>query len=611
MSFDLGVTLALLASTVVLFVRGRPRMDVVALMMIAALPLAGIITVGEALAGFSEPNVVLVALLFVLGEGLVRTGVARRVGDLIAARAAGNATRLIVLLMLAVVTLGSIMSSTAIVAIFIPVVLRICRRTGIAPSRLMLPLAFAALISGMMTLVATTPNLIINAELVRQGHAGFHFFAITPIGLAVLGLGVAYMLLVNRFLPAAQDPSGMRPRPTFRDWIRRYRLEESEYRVRVQPGSSMIGRRLKRLNMRERGINLLAIKRLVDRRPVLIRPTRNTRLRAGDELLLDVRLAPDAAAALAADLGCVILPIRDTGSYLLGHAQDLGMVEVIVPDESRFIGQTVREARVRRKSGLTVIGMRRGREAITEELLEHKLKVGDTLLVTGFWQDIRRLQQDSRHLVVLHMPAEFDEVLPAAGKAAQALGILAMVVFLMVTGLVPNVLAVLVGVLLMGLFGCLDVASAYRSINWQSLMLIVGMLPFAVALEHTGGIDLAAQALLTVVGEGSPGLLLGALFVVTVLLVLLISNTATAVLMAPVALAVAGFLGASPYPFAMIVALACSTAFMTPVASPVNTLVMVPGNYRFGDFVKFGLPFSLLVLVTCVFLVPVLLPLYP
>jgi di/tricarboxylate transporter len=611
LSVDLAITLALLAVTVALFVRGRPRTDVVALMMIAALPLSGIVTVREALAGFSEPNVVLVALLFVLGEGLVRTGVARRVGDLIAARAAGSKTRLLVLLMVAVVTLGSIMSSTAIVAIFIPVVLRICRRTRIGPAKLMLPLAFAALISGMMTLVATTPNLIVNAEVVRQGHAGFHFFAITPIGLAVLGLGMAYMLLVNRFLPEAQDPSGMRPRPTFRDWIHRYRLEESEYRVRVEPGSSIIDRRLKRLGLRERGLNLLAIKRRLGRRPLLLRPTRNTRLRAGDELLLDVRLAADAVTALAAELGCVILPVRDTGSYLLGHAQDLGMVEVIVPAESRFVGQTVRAARVRRKSGLTVIGMRRGRDAITEGLLDQQLKVGDTLLVTGFWPDIRRLQQDSRHLVVLHMPAEFDEVLPAAGRAAQALGILALVVFLMVTGLVANVLAVLVGVLLMGLFGCLDLSSAYRSINWQSLMLIVGMLPFAVALQHTGGVDLAAQLLLTLIGEGSPSLLLAALFTITVLLVLLISNTATAVLMAPVALAVAGYLGASPYPFAMIVALACSTAFMTPVASPVNTLVMGPGNYSFGDFVKFGLPFSLLVLVTCVLLVPLLLPLYP
>lgn len=271
MNVDLAITLALLASTVALFVRGRPRTDVVALMMIAALPLLGIIDVRTALAGFSEPNVVLVALLFVLGEGLVRTGVARRVGDRIADRAGGSRTRLLVLLMLAVVTLGSIMSSTAIVAIFIPVVLRICRRTRISPAKLMLPLAFAALISGMMTLVATTPNLIINAELMRQGHASFHFFAITPIGLAVLGLGIAYMLLVNRFLPEAQDPSGMRPRPTFRDWIRRYRLEASEYRVRIEPGSPIIDRRLKRLNLRERGINLLAVKRRIGRRPILLR----------------------------------------------------------------------------------------------------------------------------------------------------------------------------------------------------------------------------------------------------------------------------------------------------------------------------------------------------
>jgi di/tricarboxylate transporter len=242
-------------------------------------------------------------------------------------------------------------------------------------------------------------------------------------------------------------------------------------------------------------------------------------------------------------------------------------------------------------------------------LLEEELKVGDTLLLVGFWKDIERLQSEGADLVVLNTPVELHEVLPAASKAPHALAVLALVVGLMISGVVPNVHAALIGCLLLGLLGCVDMNSAYRSISWKSLILIVGMLPFSIALRATGGVDLAADGLLGLVGEASPRLVLATLFVITAVLGLFISNTATAVLMAPVALAIAAELGASPYPFAMIVALAASTAFMTPVSSPVNTLVVVPGNYVFGDFMRVGLPFSVIVLFVSVLLVPLLLPL--
>jgi len=239
-SFDLAVVLLLLVAAVTMFVINRPRMDAVALLMIAALPLTGIITMGEALAGFSDPNVILIAALFVIGEGLVRTGVARRLGDWLNSKAGSSETRLLVLLMLAVAGLGAVMSSTAVVAIFIPVVLRISQSTGTAPSRLMMPLSFAALISGMLTLVATAPNLVVNAELVRQGEGGFHFFSVTPFGVPVLILGIIYMLFARRWLAATTDTATARRPPSLRDWIDRYELADREYRVRVTPGSPLM-----------------------------------------------------------------------------------------------------------------------------------------------------------------------------------------------------------------------------------------------------------------------------------------------------------------------------------------------------------------------------------
>jgi di/tricarboxylate transporter len=592
-----------------MFVVNRPRMDAVALIMIVALPLSGVITMQEALAGFSDGNIVLIAALFVIGEGLVRTGVARQLGDWLNAKAGTSETRLLVLLMASVAGLGSIMSSTAVVAIFIPVVLRICQKTGLAPSRLMMPLSFAALISGMLTLVATAPNLVVNAELVRQGEEGFHFFGVTPFGLPVLLLGIVYMLFARRWLKATTDATATRRRPTLREWIERYQLADREHRGRVLPTSPLIGKRLEEVRLRASGVNLLAIERGQGRRREIIRPTARTEIQAGDVMLVDVR-APDVEVeALRQAYGVELLPLGRDGNYLTERAQVIGMVEVIVPAESQLIGQTVLDARIRSDFGLTVIGLRRGQTVHGHGLLDEKLTVGDTLLLVGFWKDIARLQGEETGMVLLSTPVELDEVLPAAGKAPYALGILGLVVALMVSGVVPNVQAALLGCLLMGLLGCVDLNSAYRSIGWQTLVLIVGMLPFSIALQRTGGVDLAADALIAAFGEASPRLVLACLFAITATLGLFISNTATAVLMAPVSLAVAADLGASPYPFAMIVALAASTAFVTPVSSPVNTLVVVPGNYVFGDFVRVGVPFALIVLVVSVLLVPLLLPL--
>jgi len=286
------------------------------------------------------------------------------------------------------------------------------------------------------------------------------------------------------------------------------------------------------------------------------------------------------------------------------------MSEIMLPATSSLAGKSLLDAAFRTRYDLTVVGLRRGRVVFGEGLRTETLRVGDILLVSGFWRDIERLRTEPAELVVLNLPVERKDVLPAARRAPEALGCLALVVGLMVTGLLPNVQAALIGCLLMGLLGCIDMNSAYRSIHWGSLVLIVGMLPFSIALQKTGGVELAADALIALVGDAGPYVVLGSLFAITALLGLFISNTATAVLMAPVALGIAEELQASPYPFAMIVALAASTAFMTPISSPVNTLVVGPGNYRFADFVRIGVPFSVVVMIVCVLLVPWLLPLY-
>ena len=609
MTPELAIVLALLAAAILMFALNKPRMDAVALVMLTVMPLTGVISMSDALAGFSDSNVVLLGALFVIGEGLVRTGVAQQLGDWLLRKAGSSETRLLVLLMAVVAGLGAFMSSTGVVAIFIPVALRIAQATGAAPSRLMMPLSFAALISGMLTLVATAPNLVVNSELVRHGREGFQFFSFTPFGLPVLVLGIFYMLFARRWLASTGDGAAAGAGdPTLREWIERYRLADREYRLRVTDASPLVGRTLEELDLRgTSGTNIVAVERQRRRARDVFSPTAKTELEAGDVLLVDRFRPTGDLDALRQRFGLEVLPL--TGAYFSDRAQDIGLAEVMVAADSRLAGQTVVDARLRTRFGLTAIGLRHGRVAHEGPLVGEPLRIGDTLLVVGRWKDIERLRADRGDLLILNLPAELAEVLPVTGRAPQALFCLVLMVGLMVSGIVPNVQAALIACLLMGLFGCIDLDSAYRSIHWKSLILIVGMLPFSIALQKTGGVELAADGLMALTGGAGARVVLGSLFAITAALGLFISNTATAVLMAPVALALAEDLSASPYPFAMIVALAASTAFMTPISSPVNTLVVGPGNYRFGDFVKIGVPFSVVVMVVSVLLVPWLLPL--
>jgi di/tricarboxylate transporter len=603
------LVLALLFAAITLFVLNKPRMDVVALLVVIALPLTGILDIQHTLAGFSDPSVVLIAALFVIGDGLVRTGIAYRLGDWLVARAGSSETRLLVLLMLAAASLGSVMSSTGVVAIFIPIALGVAARLKIAPARLMMPLAFAGLISGMLTLVATAPNLVVHSELRRAGLDGFGFFSLTPVGLAVLALGIVYMLLTRHWLtPRGSDEATAVPRLTLADLAAAYRLNERERRLKVRADSRLARQTLDELELRTQyGINVIAVERQRRFRTLLLMATGNTLLEPGDVLLVD--LVSPAIGLLGAydELGLEPLPLAD--SYYSLHAHQLGLAEVALPPESQLPGKTIQELGFRSRHKLNVVGLRRHGEALDGVLVDERLKASDMLLVAGEWKAIHQLQGQSRDFLVLSLPAEVDEVAPSARKAPYALLSLAVMIFLMVSGLVPNVMAALIGCLLMGAFRCIDLDSAYRAIHWPTLILIVGMLPFAQALQQTGGIDLAVKGLVAVLGNAGPYAMLACLFIVTALIGLFISNTATAVLMAPVAIATAQQLGMSPYPFAMIVALAASAAFMTPISSPVNTLVLGPGQYRFGDFVKVGVPFTVLVMIVSVFMVPLVFPL--
>lgn len=609
MNGELIWVLSLLAIAVVLFATGKVRMDAIALMVIVAFVLSGTLTLNEAFSGFSDPNVILIAALFIIGDGLVRTGVATKMGAWLVSVAGNSETKMLIYLMLTVAGLGAFMSSTGVVAIFIPVVLSVSARMNTSPSRLMMPLSFAGLISGMMTLVATPPNLVVNSELLREGLHGFSFFSVTPIGLVVLILGIVYMLAMRFMLKTDNGDSARdgRKRSTFRDLIREYHLTGRARRLAIRPGSPMIGQRLDDLKLRERYCaNVIGVERWRRFRRVIVNVNGVSEFHARDVLLIDMSASDVDLRQFCGEQ--MLEPMVLRGEYFADQALDVGMAEVALIPDSEMMGKTVREIAFRTRFGLNIVGMKRDGKAMDGSVVDEPLQLGDILLVVGNWRQIALLAKRGRDFVVLNMPVEVDDASPAHSQAPHAIFCLVLMVALMLTDEIPNPIAAIIACLLMGKFRCINAESAYKAIHWPSIILIVGMMPFALALQKTGGVDLVVKGLMDVAGGEGPYLMLGCLFVMCAAIGLFISNTATAVLMAPIALAAAKSMGVSPYPFAMVVAMAASAAFMTPVSSPVNTLVLGPGKYSFSDFVKIGVPFTILVMVVCVLLIPVLFP---
>jgi len=599
---------SLLAVAILLFISNRVRLDVVAILVILALMLSGLLSPLQALAGFGDPVVILIAGLFVVGEGLFRTGIAHSVGNWLTHAAGESETRLLVLLMLVVAVLSAFMSSTGAVAVFIPVVLSLTYRAGISPSQLLMPMAFASLIGGMLTLIGTPPNLVVSTQLEREAFEPFGFFSFTPIGLIVLACGIGYMLVIGkRLLP---DPSKNRqPRhdtPSLSELLELYDLGDQFRCFQVRAGSSLKGLSLVQSRLQSQyGFTVVGIERRQAMKSSITPAQPHTRMQIDDYLYGLV--SAGSLAEKIPNAGLQNLELTQKQKNII--ARDLGLAEVILPPRSALVGRSLSESRFRDHYGGSVLGILRKGKPIADDLIHAQLHFGDTLLIGGHWDQIRLLQEERANFVVLDLPAEIQQVAPARQKAPLALFILLGMLLLMASKWVPSVAAVLIAALAMVTTGCVRMKDAYGAINWESLVLIAGMLPMAEALEQSGGINLIVEGLVASLGDYGPYAVLAGLFMLTSLFSQFISNTATTVLVAPIAVIVAAQLHLSPYPFLMTVAISASTAFATPVASPVNTLVLGPGNYGFADFARVGIPLQAVIMVITLSVVTLFFPL--
>lgn len=606
MNGEILFVFGLLIVTIGVFIWDRFRMDLVAFAVMLVLALSGVITPKEAVAGFSNSVLLMIAGLFVIGEALMRTGVAAMTGNWILRMSGGSTTRTLLFLLPIVAILSGLMSSTGTVALLIPVILVMVRRTGQYASRLMLPMAYAALIGGMLTLIGTPPNLVVSDALKNAGYQGFSFFSFTPIGLIILIVGMIYLLTVAQWLLPKRNygDQGVN-RQSLHDLAGEYNLMRRLYKFAPHRDSPILGKTVFDMRLRrDYGATLFAVERqgrlLSSFVPVLV----NTTMQEGDILWLFME--PDDAERLQNALHLAAMPVNE--QQIARIQQAFGFAEVLITPHSTLVGKSLRDADFRDRYGVSAIGIRRGGEVLHLDYQQTILEASDALLLVGDWAHIRRLSQQSGDLLVFSTPAELDDAPPHLDKAPWALGIMSILLVVMAADQADIMIVILIAAFLMVVTGCVTIREAYGSLNAMSLVLIACLLPMSTAMDKSGALDYVVSHIVAHLQHSSPTILALIFFLITSVLSQFISNTATSVLMAPVAISAAAGLGYAPQPLLMIVAIAASTAFCTPIATPVNTLVLVPGDYRFLDYVKVGLGLQLLVMILALITVPIFFP---
>lgn len=613
------ITLIILILTVAMFIWGKVRADIVALTALAALLVFGILTPAEALAGFSSSIVIMMIGLFVVGGAIMQTGLAKLTGNKLMALSHGNETVTFLLVMLVTSFIGAFVSNTGTVALMMPIIMSIAASSGLQSSRFLMPLAFAGSLGGMLTLIGTPPNLVIDETLVEGGYESLSFFSFFPVGIICIAIGIVVLMPLSRiFLNKKGAGRKKKKGKSLDDLVNEYGLLSNLQRYIVpsyvggekKTGTNIIGKSLKELDVQQRyGVSVIEIRNEKKSRLGLVKDVNQNMARSnsviGEQDILYVIGDEERIANFASDYGLKKMKKVNIDFY------DLGLTEIVVMPTSNFIGLRIREANLRKRFGINVLGIRRGDDYITEGIIDSKLKVGDVLLVQGEWTDLAHLSDDTTNWVLLEQPENSKAKVLLDYKAPMAAAIMLLMVALMVFDFIPvaPVTAVIIAGLLTVFTGCFrNVEAAYKTINWESIVLIAAMMPMSTALEKTGVSALVSQTLVDSLGSMGPVVLLAGIYFTTSLLTMFISNTATAVLMAPIALAAAQQVGVSPYAYLFAVTLGASMCFASPFSTPPNALVMKAGGYSFMDYVKVGLPLQIIIGLVMTFVLPLLFP---
>ncbi|MBR5594122.1 MAG: SLC13 family permease [Bacteroidaceae bacterium] len=610
-------TLVILFLTMVFFITGKIRSDIVALCALATLIVLGILTPEEALAGFSNTVVIMMIGLFVVGGAIFQTGLAKMISSKLMRLAGNSETRLFILVMAVTSLMGAFVSNTGTVAIMIPIVVSMAMSVKMNPSLLLMPLAFASSMSGMMTLIGTPPNLVINEELIKNGYEGLGFFTFLPVGLICAFAGTIILLpLSKKYLskPGSLSSKSASSAKSLKTLVKEYGIANNLHKVQVNQNSLAAGKMIGELNIRkEYSLNIIEVRHIERGQRNLLTKTivqqaadSDTMLRADD--ILYISGAEELVKKFVGDYNLEL--ITDNESKNLDF-YDIGVAEIVLMPSSSVLNKTIKEVEFRTKYNVSILGICRKNNYILQGLADETIHTGDVLLVQGTWSNIANLEKETNEWIVVGRPLEEAAKVTLDYKAPVAAVIMLAMIAVMVFDFIPiaPVTAVILAGLLMVLTGCFrNVEAAYKTINWESIVLIAAMLPMSTALQKTGVSQLISQSLVTTLGDYNPMVLLAAIYFTTSLLTMFISNTATAVLMAPMAMSCAQSLGVNPVPMLFAVTLGASLCFASPFSTPPNALVKPAGQYTFSDYIKVGLPLQIILGVIMIFILPLLFP---
>jgi di/tricarboxylate transporter len=602
---DSTIIAAIIVTTVVMFMWGRFPVMLVALAAGMSLYFTGLLTIEQTFAGFGDPVVLFIAGLFIVAAGLQATGITAWVGQMLSQVVGNSPFRLAVMTTLMVAVLSPLISMSGAVASITPVAILMALRLGHSPSKYLIPLAFASGAGSKLALTGTPKNVLIHEASLDAGYAGFGFFEFAYVGVPLLIGTVLLCAFLGRRLLPERTPESL-PADFSRHaqtLVEQYGLTAETVRLRLREESPLIGRMREDIDMSAYG-GLTLISATEGRTGQSLR---RAPLAAGD--LLIARGDGDSVAAFATDQG---LALRDEGSGTIADTlfnRNSGLAEVVIPARSALVGQPMWPGMVTESGDLIVVGVQRNGEDIGPQPV--KLQAGDHVLLQGSWQALDKRLADPEVLIVDAPDMVRRQAVPLTAGAWSMLAIVAAMVVVLATGLLPAAVGVLLAAMAVIALRILTVEESYRAIDWNTVVLVAAMMPLSTAMFQTGAADQLAELLVRIIGDGGPTALLLGIFVFTAILGQVISNTATALILIPIAIAAAKEFGVSPQGVLMSLNVGAAAAFLTPVATPPNLIVMGPGGYRFGDYWKLGLALMLLYFLVALFWVPLIWPLSP
>ncbi len=607
--------LIILTITIALFVWGKFTPDIVALLSMLSLFLFGILDLKETLSGFSNPTVIMIAALFIIGEGISQTGWTALAGQKFVQWAGKSIPRLLVIVTMGSGILSGFVSNTGTVATLMPVTISSAWKIGTMPSKILMPAAFGSNTGGLLTLTGTPPNIIVSNALIESGFESFSFFEFGLIGLPLLLIALIYFRYFgHKLLP--NNKTNNKPvdiESTLHKWIEAYKIDDDYYRLRVRSISPLLNTKIEDWELeRKFNITIIRIKRrhpkvLKGIKPFIEFPTSNIEFLYHDILTIKGETEDINRLMITFRLGLLPLePIRDELKHNLIN-QEVGMTEVIVTPKSFLVGRKIRRGNYFKRFGIQLLAISRNTKPLLDKIIT--VKAGDTFLLRGTWENIELLKEQHENFVICGSPEGMAKNIEnLSSKSYVALGALVLMISLLVLKIVPSAIAALISAGIILITGCVPMAKAYKGISWISVVMIAAMIPMGLALQKTGTAQLVADGLVTYLGAIHPIVLLGGVFLLTTIFSQVINNSATAVLMAPIALLAATTLHLSPEPFMIVVAISASTAFLTPVGTTTNAMVMTAGGYKFIDYVKLGAPLLLLFFILTLTLVPIIWP---